>query len=843
MIIRDSGIKALLTLGIFYASGAAGLIYEILWMRQLTQLFGSTSQSAAVTTAAFFSGLAAGSWFWGRRSSQWRNPLNNYALLEFGIVLAGLFYFLLFQVYFLLYGYMFDTLAETALWFPLFKGLLAVVLICPASFLMGGTLPVMGAHLIRESRMLGRLASTLYAINTLGAVTGAVAAGFFLPRLLGINLTYALALLLSLTLGVSAWLLARTVPARTETTQRPHKSIKEHGLGMVQLLLVSPLRAMFQTGKNFGFLEFVALLSGFLSLAMQVLWIRMFVQVLQNSTYTFSAVLVVFLAALALGALLVRGLSKYLSASNNHILMCLLAVSGIACMTSPMLFVTWTDGLTYLGNQDQLGSYLLQVFFASGVIVGLPTTLLGMVLPFLFRHAENLDEAPGSILGRLGAWNTAGAVIGPLVASFLLLPMLGLWNSVLIIGAAYLAIPIVCFADMRARLVTVSVFALTLLFANPVSLPLVRINTGSEQLLALWEGPDGTVAVVEREGSRRIKLNNWYALGGSGALRMEQIQTHLPMHLHPDPRSIFYLGMGTGITAGTVLNYPVEQVTVAELSAEVINASARYFSEYTNQLHNHPAVRVVPEDGRNYLAGTQQQYDLIIADLFIPWRAGVALLYTLEHFERARQRLKPDGLFVQWIPLYQISERELKIIANTMAQAFPVLSLWRGDFYAEQPILALVGHKENEPLPRDLPIIERSRHDLASFRRGEEAQIPLLSHYLGTLTRDHEWVQDAQVNTDNKPVIEYLAPESHRAERAGVIEWFTGEQMISFMQLLQQFNEPATDPYLDELENDLRQAAYAGLFFHLAAVAENAENEETRQQALQLGRELLGGGV
>ncbi len=823
MTTSGANSRLILILGVFFASGAAGLIYEILWMRQLAQLLGSTSQSAAVTTAAFFIGIAAGSYYWGRRASSLSNPLRTYALLEFGIVAAGLFYFLLFQIYFLIYSYIFEAFSGSGLLFGLVKTVLAMLLICPASFLMGGTLPVMGEYLIEDRQKLGRWAGTLYGINTLGAVLGAIAAGFILPRLLGINVTYSIALSLSFTLGLIAWLLAKNETRETaQRVKRLESKASKRLLG------------------RFEFMEFVALLSGFLSLAMQVLWIRMFVQVLQNSTYTFSTVLLVFLAALAIGAFLVRLLINRMPANLNTLLI-LMTASGVACLVTPIVFVIWTDGLAYLGNQDQLGSYLFQVLFTAAVIVGIPTVLMGMVLPYLYRYGESIDEAPGATLGRLNAWNTTGAVIGPLVASFILLPVLGLWNSVLLAGICYLAIPLIYFESSRARMATVMTFAILLVFANPGNLPLVRINEDEERLLALWEGSDGTVAVVEREGSRRIKLNNWYALGGSGALRMEQIQTHLPMLLHSDPQSVFYLGMGSGITAGTVLNYPIEKATVAELSAEVIEASAQYFAEYSNNFHQHPAIEVIHEDGRNYLAGTRDSFDLIIADLFIPWRAGVALLYTQEHFQRARERLNAGGLFVQWIPLYQISERELKIIANTMAQSFPMVSLWRGDFYANQPILAMIGHLDSNPLSAQSPIVARSLEALARFESDEDAQIPLLSYYLGTLTRDHEWLAGTALNTDNLPVVEYLAPESHRAERAGLISWFIGEEMLGFMQTLQQANEPTSDPYLSELEPALHRTVYAGLFFHLAAVAREENNEEARQQALQIGQELLAG--
>ena len=466
---------------------------------------------------------------------------------------------------------------------------------------------------------------------------------------------------------------------------------------------------------------------------------------------------------------------------------------------------------------------------------------MGMVLPYLYRYAERLDESPGNTLGRLKWLNTAGAVIGPLIASFLLLPSLGLWTSVLLLGLVYLAVPLVLFEGTRERIAVVATVATLLVFANPTALPLVRINVDTEKLLALWEGPDGTVAVVERDGKRRIKLNNWYALGGSGALRMEQIQTHSPMHLHPDPRTVYYLGMGSGITAGTVLNYPVDSVTVTELSGEVIEASAQYFGEYSNHFHEHPAVKVVHEDGRNFLAGTTSTFDLIISDLFIPWRAGVALLYSQEHFERARARLNDDGLFVQWIPSTRSANANSKSSPRP-CHGYSQLSVYGAvTSMRSQPILAMVGHLDTKPLAATTPLVQRSQQDIANFRDGAAEQIPLAAYYLGTLSAYSEWFSEAAMNTDNLPIIEYLAPESHRAERAGLVQWFTGEALIGFMQQLQQRREPTEDPYLSDLSPDIHRAIYAGLFFHIAAVARHEDNARANADATAMGRALMVG--
>ncbi|MEM7019536.1 MAG: hypothetical protein AAF512_19645, partial [Pseudomonadota bacterium] len=197
------------------------------------------------------------------------------------------------------------------------------------------------------------------------------------------------------------------------------------------------------------------------------------------------------------------------------------------------------------------------------------------------------------------------------------------------------------------------------------------------------------------------------------------------------------------------------------------------------------------------------------------------------------------GLFVQWIPLYQISARELGIISKTLLKVFPQVTLWRGDFYASKPMLALVGHQRNAPLSATTPIIQTSQKTFQDYRQQRSDQIPLLAHYLGQLSPLQPMVADSLINTDDLPWIEYLAPQSHRAEKAGEISWFVGDTLVQFMQQLQQQNEPINDPYLSQLSPDMHRAVYAGLFFHLAQIAKAQEKDEASRKALDMGKALL----
>jgi len=817
--------RLILVFSLFFLSGVAGLIYEVLWMKQLGLLFGNTAQSVAASTAAFFLGIAAGSFAWGEKLRTIRRPLLTYALLEIGIVAAAMLFFLIFTIWEQVFPVVFGLLGDWPVALTLSKLVLAIALIFPATFLMGGTLPVMGQYLVREASQLGQWSGSLYFVNTLGAAAGAMLAGFFLIYWLGFRHSYYLAMGVSAGVAVIAYWLSRNESAISEP----------------------PADTKSQSSSKFASrLILVAFVSGFASLGLQVLWTRMFAQVLQNSVYSYAAILAVFLLALSLGALFARFLSRY-DLNRDLTLTTLLCLSALSVLLVPFGFMAWTDGMTYIGDSAGLRGYLLQVLVSVIVLVGIPTTIMGTLLPYLYKHAEDMSLRPGVIIGRLNSWNTGGAVVGSLVAGFVVLELIGLWNGIRLMGLIYLitAIALCLHAttemSLRVKYLPLALVIVSVTLLDPAGLPKVRIQPieKDEALLEVLEGSGGTVAVVKRDGGLRVKLNNWYTLGGSGAARMEEMQSHLALQLHPAPSSVFYLGLGSGITAGTAMQYPVERVVVAELVDDVIAASKKYFAPYVNRLFDDPRVQIVNADGRNYLRTTRETFDLIIADLFIPWRSGVGYLYSLEHFSAAKTRLNDRGLFVQWIPLYQVSDVELGIIGKTMLQVFPKVSLWRGDFYSDKPMMALVGHIDDSPLGKDNHLVRSSMRVLQEHKTAASEQVPLIAHYLGTLEESQPLLKDRPVNTDNLPWIEYLAPASHRAERAGEISWFVGDSMLNFMRTMLIANEPTSDPFLSRQSSEMQYAVYAGLYFHQAAIAREQGKEAIAEEAMSAAKELL----
>ena len=768
---------------LFFLSGAAALVYQVLWVRELGLLFGSTAEAAALTIAIFFAGIALGGWFWGARAGRTPRPLRTFGLVEIGVAFTALGHFLVADVYFAIYPSLYAAIGASPVLETLLKALVAATILMPSAFLMGGTLPLMGQHVVRAKEELGRQGSRLYAINTAGGATGALLAGFVLPMAVGYSGAYLLAVGVDLLVGIAAFLMARRVLPLDPQARRPSSRPR------LPLLVWS-----------------VAFLSGLVTLAVEVIWTRLFAQVLQNSVYTYSLVLTTFLAALALGAALANGLARQEAFRPGVVLGLLLVGSAIVVAGTPWLFHAVTGGLGYLGRGQDFVGYVLAVLEAAAIVMLLPGIVLGAVLPYLLRLMQGEGTAPGEVLGRLIAVNTAGAILGALLAGFALLPLFGSWQALQLLAAVYLFLAAATLARMAetTRLLRVSgtglaVAAALFVVAMPPELETIRINpTRGETLVEIREGRAAHAAVIEREGNLAIRVNNYYTLGGSGAMIAERNQTLIPLLSHPDPREIFFLGMGTGITAGAALFLEPERVTVCEILPDVVELAEAHFGPFTNGLFEDDRVTIHAEDGRHCLARSPARYDAIIADLFTPWKAGTGNLYTLEHYRIAAGRLKEGGIYVQWVPLYQVSMSELAIIARTMQEVFPQLTFWRGDLYAERSILALVGSLDEVPL--DLDIMRENARSTAMNAGMPDAYFEAMGLKLYAGNAAGGLFDDAAINTDNRPIIEYQAPRTHRAVLTGRAKWVTGTERDAFYGDLAESLPPAADPFLAGLD-------------------------------------------
>jgi spermidine synthase len=807
-----------LLFALFFASGVAGVVYELLWVRELALVFGNTAQATATTLAVFFLGLSIGQHLAGRRAGRARNPLRTYAALEGAVAVTAATYFAVLPLCRavappLVGALGSDGMAATAVRAALAAGALLAPCVC-----MGATLPVMGHILVRRPDRLAPTFGVLYAVQTIGGALGALAAGFWLPPVIGFRRTYVLAMALSVSVAALAYLASRSAEAPPAAAAVPRarpgrrRSAGEHPS---QRLAVA-----------------IAGLSGFAALAVEVLWTHMFSQALHNSTYSFAAILVTFLIALGLGGLLAGRLARGAADRPLGPLVVLLGGSGVAVALSPFVFDWLTDGLHLYAGQGW-GGYVRAIFTCAAAVMLGPGIVLGSVFPYTLRLATRGDGA-AAVIGELASWNTIGAVTGSLGAGFVLLPWLGLWSSLRVAALLYLlaSAAVVGAARWPRAVLLLPALGVALLFSvlDPTRLPRVSLAPG-EELRGLRESASGTVAVTETDGVLALKLDGHYTVGASGAVANDRRQGELPMLLHPRPRSVFFLGLGTGISAGAALFQPVERVTVAELVPGVAELAREHFAPFINGLFTDPRVDIVIGDGRAVLLAGSRPYDVVVGDLFVPWHAGTGSLYTREHFETIRDHLPDDGVFAQWLPFYQLSWREFAVIAHTMVEVFPLVTVWRGDFSATTPIVALVGYRTARPLDLDAVVANvRARKEGANYPAARARALALL-FYAGNLSAARDLVAGAPINTDDRPVIEYLAPATPVEVVAGRAEWLTGLALSRFWAQLAAGVPPDDDPYLASVPVAEREDVDAGRSLHDAAILRSAGREEDARAA------------
>jgi spermidine synthase len=783
----------------FAISGAAALALEVLWLRSAGLVLGTTAPTTATVLACYFAGLGFGA-AWARRIRQ--RPVSLYGRLELGAGLGAIWSFVMFRM----------LASDTAqVWLAAMgtAGQVAAVAatILPTTLCLGATLPAIGRALV-EVGTLSRRGGLLYALNTLGGALGTVAAGFGLPALIGVGATYGVAAGASLLAGACALTIG---DGRQET----------HGKNETSGDIIPAALA--------GRLGVVAAGTGALGLGLEVFWTRLFAQVLHNSVYSFTAIALVFLLAIAAGAALATLLLR--RSTPAAVASAALVVAGVATIGGLWIFVAWTDGLAYVGMHSGLAEYIGRIVGLAAISVGPAAVASGVVLPALWA-AWGDSAGANQPLGALSAANMLGGVIGAVAAGFLMVPTIGVRGGLLIAAVAYVVLADLL-AALPSRLRPLAYASLLIIaIADPLRAPLVHFRPEDETLRALKEGPSGIVTVVESQGDLQLRLDNYYVLGGSAAAANQRRQGLLPLLLHPDPHRVAFVGLATGITASAAPALGVEETTAIELVPEVATAARVYFAPWNAQLLERPDVHLVLDDGRRYLAASRESFDVIVSDLFIPWHAGAGNLYAREMFETVARRLAPGGLFCQWLPLYQLTREEFEIIVRTFLTVFPQTSLWRDDFYPNRPVVGLVG--QLAPRPIDLAHVGERLLRLPEWGRDSFLASPraLVMLYAGDLASVADLFARAPVNTDDRPLIEFLAPRLTRITSAGDKDWFIGDALAAFYDTLDGRLVGTSDPFLPRsgAVADARRAGTA-LYHYALAFAEHNDVAAAQFQA------------
>ena len=584
-----------------------------------------------------------------------------------------------------------------------------------------------------------------------------------------------------------------------------------------------------------GHLRLVAAGTGALGLGLEVLWTRLFAQVLHNSVYSFTAVALVFLLALAMGAALAAFL-LHRAAPTTVAATALVSAAGWT-IAGLWLLVYWTDGLAYIGMRTGLAEYLLRILVLATITVGPTAVASGMVLPALWA-AWGDQTSVAHPLGDLSAANLFGGVLGASATGFVIVPTLGVRGSLLVAAVVYVLLAdLLAAPQSRFRPLAYAVL-LAIVVVNPLRAPLVHLRPEGETLRDMKEGASGIVTVVEADGDLQLRLDNYYVLGGSAAATTERRQGLLPLLLHPNPHRVVFIGLATGISASAGPALGVEETTAMELVPEVAAVARTYFVPWNARLLERPDVRLVLDDGRRALAASRGQFDVIVSDLFIPWHAGTGNLYTREMYDTVARRLAADGLFCQWLPLYQLTREEFDIIVHTFLAVFPQVSLWRDDFYPDRPVVGLVG--QLTPRTLDFPRIRERLLHLPDWSTDPLLSAPrgLIMLYAGNLTAAADLFASAPFNTDDRPLIEFLAPRLTRVTAAGDKDWFTGETLTAFYDTIEIRLTGIPDPLLP-VSDETTAARRAGtVLYHYALAA--ARHDDVLAARLQTEvRELV----
>jgi len=760
----------------FFLSGMAALVYEVVWMRQLTLIFGTTVYAISTVLAVFMAGLALGSFILGRIADRSKNPLRLYAFLQGGIGIYVLFIPLIFKLINNLQIYLARNYALDFSGFSLIRfGLCFLVLLIPTT-LMGGTLPVIVRFFVQRKEELGGYLGRLYSVNTLGGVIGSFLAGFVLILLLGVRGTIYLTAAINLLIAAGVFLISRrTVSASPKATagQRSHPRRKEsataEGSRIAWLVLVL-----------FGF-------SGFAALSLETSWSRVLALVLGSSVYAFSIILTTFLSGIALGSWII---SRFVDRSKN--LLFWFAAIEIALGLSVILLTPVLGHLPYLFLKvfemtgGSFWSLQFMEFLLAALVMILPAIFMGAAFPIAARICTPELKSLGRSVGNVYFSNTLGAVLGPLTTGFLFIPAFGLQRSIFIAALIYLAIGglIVVLGPFKRGLLKICTLSL-LVIVVAVSFFIPGWNKNAlnsavyvhareylqnnrddllgaikEQASHFYkEGLSATVAVREtKTGHLALLIDGKADAGTQNDMNTQLILGHLPMLLHEDPQQVLVVGLGSGVTLGAVQQHSeLKEVDMVEIEPAVVEAAA-YFFQYNHGALSDPRLNLIIEDGRNYVLITDKKYDVITAEPSNPWTSGNANLFTKEQFELYKKRLKPGGIMFQWLHAYKLRPQDVKTIVATFKKVFPHTVLWQGAFSRD---LFLVGTEQ--PLAVDFAAFAEKmsrakiKKDLAQVYLDDP--FLLLSFLLFNEQAVRSFSKGAPIHTDNHPILEFQAPK------------------------------------------------------------------------------------
>lgn len=757
-----------------FLSGATALVYQLVWSKYLGNLLGNSGQANAIVLATFMGGLAFGAWLFGRTADRVKRPLALYGVLELGI-----------GVYAVLFPWVLDALgaAYLAVAPGTPEGLRAVprLLLAASSLvlptiLMGGTLPALVRYFADSLGEVRTELSRLYAINSLGAAVGVFLAGVRWVPDFGLLKTSLAAAAINIVLALSAIALGRADPER-EDLSSPEDDALAYPARAIKVAL------------------WCTLLSGFTSMLLETVWIRILSITLGASTYAFTLILTAFISGIGAGSYWLsrrkkEGDSLLLFGKLQLGLLLLICLSVPLAVRLPWLF--WRARALIERSEASWPFYQAIIFGFCCLVLFMPAFLLGAGFPAIARVATAKAKEVGGHIGRAYLWNTGGTVAGSAVGGLVLLPAIGLeWCMALCALSALLAAGLSYWASPERQAMAWNLKALALPALAVLSLVVLPSSSGWGQFLASastfresrgaptsfdqfrdWvtqikgeslevlfhEDDTFATVVVERlpsTGHHFVRINGKIDASTGRDMETQIVVGHAGLLFHPgEAKRVLVIGAGSAVTVGSILAHPVEVVDVVEISPSVLEA-AHYFKDFNRNALEDPRVRVHVEDAKTFLGLQTEKYDLIVSQPSNPWVVGVSGLFSRDFFKVAKAHLKEDGVLLQWIHSYESDSAVLQLVVRTMRETFPHATGWLGP-----EDLVLVASPTRQEIDVERISARMARPEVAEdlARVGMERPATLLSRQLMTEEALAAYGGEGIINTDDHNVLEYLAP-------------------------------------------------------------------------------------
>ncbi len=781
---------------LFFLSGAAALAYQVVWVRSLQLVFGGSHFAVTAVLSVFMAGLALGSHILGKRVDTLRSPLRLYGILEIGIAVFAVFFLLLTEFYPVLYVPLARVAEENTLYLSFLRVTFAVAAMIVPTTLMGGTLPVLTKFASGLSQEEGEHVSFLYGFNTLGAMAGTLLAGFvLLPRFSVIG-TSAIAIATNVSIGLATIALARNRVfsnqesagspqdyRRVQGQRNPDHRARESAIPPVSVKLV-----LWGIG-----------ISGFCALGYEVLWTRVLSMVVGASVYSFTVMLVSFLAGIALGSkafgLFIRGFPGACRTSGRAIgfFGAVQVLIGLTALVVTYFIRDLPSHAIRIQNY-LLGTGISEFEVRQGANFAIafshmfvPAFFMGVAFPLAGKVRADGRRSAGEAIGEVSVYNTIGAILGAAFSGFVLIYLFGIERSLQFLSLVNVGAGVLIAISVWERPVltwgvaggtATIIAALALLpglwrmwdlkyFAIYRNNTREAFNTAfnmkdameNTDVLYYAEGVQATVSAIKVKGGSQAFITNGRieASNQKEGIQCQYTLGHLPMLLNRSPKKVFVLGTGSGMTLGATSVHPeVEEIVLAEIEPKVLGV-ARTFSRYNHDVLANPKLRIVFNDGRNYLMTTKKKFDVITADPIHPWFSGAGYLYTTEYFRLAAEHLNPGGLACQWLPIYELSVDDLKCVVKTFTENFRYSMLWLTRNDAE-----LVG--SNEPIIIDEEDLSRRIagtgvvDDLRSVDMGSAED--LLAYFVMGTEGMKKFGAGGVTNTDDNLHLEFSAPMS-----------------------------------------------------------------------------------